>query len=75
MISLAQSGGDIGNAALQTSNALRANIGAAQSASNVANLGDLFGNTAATYRAQEDAAARRRGLTEAQTYASAFSRK
>jgi hypothetical protein len=74
MIGLAQSGNDIGNAAAQTASALKANLGAAQGAGNVANLGDLFGNTAATYRAQEDAAARRRGFTEAQTYSKPFSR-
>jgi hypothetical protein len=74
MISLAQSGNDIGNATAATANALKANLGTASSASNIANLGDLFGNTAATYRAQQDAAERRRGLTEAQTYAKPFSR-
>jgi hypothetical protein len=75
LIALAQSGNDVGNAALQSSSALRANFGSAQGATSVANLGDLFANTASTYRAQQDAAARRRGLTEAQTYAQAFSRK
>jgi hypothetical protein len=69
MIGLAQSGNDIGNATANTAAALKANIGNAQNSSNIANLGDLFGNTAATYRAQEDAAARRRGFTEAQIYA------
>lgn len=69
MISLAQSGSDIGNAAAQTASALRANIQGAQSASNVSNLGDLFGGTAETYRRQQDAAARRRGLQDAQIYA------
>ncbi len=75
MISLAQSGNDIGNAQMQTAGALRANLGVAQNASSVQNLGDLFANTATTYRAQQDAAARRRGLNEAQTYVSPFSRK
>ena len=74
MIALAQSGNDIGNPAQQTASLLKANLGTAQNATNVANLGDLFGNTAATTRAQADAAARRRGLTEAQTYAKPFSR-
>lgn len=68
MIALAQSGNDIGNAQLQTTSALNANFGAATNATNISNLGDLFANTAQTYRAQQDAAARRRGLTEAQVY-------
>lgn len=74
MISLAQSGNDIGNAASQTAASLRANLEGAQSADLVNGLGDVFGNTAKTYRAQQDAAARRRGLSEASTYAKAFSR-
>lgn len=74
LISLAQSGNDIGNAAQQSASMLRANLGAAQGAANVNNLGDLFGRTAATVRTQADAAARRRGLSEASTYARAFSR-
>lgn len=74
LISLAQSGGDIGNAGAQTAAALRANIGVAGNAANVNNLGEVFGRTAAASRAQRDAAERRRGLNEASTYARAFSR-
>jgi hypothetical protein len=74
MISLAQSGNDIGNAASQTAASLRANLQGAESADLINGLGDVFGNTAKTYRAQQDAAARRRGLSEASTYAKAFSR-
>lgn len=74
LISLAQSGNDIGNAASQTANTLRANIGQA-SASNIASgLGDVFGQTAAAYRAQQDAAQRRRGLADATAYAKPFTR-
>lgn len=69
MIGMAQSGSDIGNAAQQTASALRANILGAQSANVVEGLGDVFGQTAATYRAQQEAAARRRGLKEAEIYA------
>lgn len=69
MISLAQSGGDVGNAAQQTASALRANILGAQSNNLVQGLGDVFGQTAANYRAQQEAAARRRGLKEAEIYA------
>lgn len=74
MIALAQSGNDIGNAQFQTASALAANAGAAKNASNVSNLGDLFANTAQISRNQRDAAARRRGLSEAQTYVAPFSR-
>ena len=55
--------------AAQTASALKANLGTAQNSANVSALGDLFANTAATNRAQQDAAARRRGLNEAQIYA------
>jgi hypothetical protein len=74
LISLAQSGNDIGNAAAQTAAGLRANLEGAKSADLVNGLGDVFGATAKTYRAQQDAAARRRGLSEASTYTKAFSR-
>jgi hypothetical protein len=74
MISLAQSGGDIGNAAAQTASMLRANLGAAQNANLVNGLGDVFGGTADAYKRSQDAAARRRGLSEASTYTKAFSR-
>jgi hypothetical protein len=72
LISLAQSGNDIGNAAAQTSAALRANLSGADNLTN--GLGEVFGNTAKTYRAQQDAAARRRGLSESSAYTKAFSR-
>ena len=74
MIALAQSGTDIGNASQQTANMLSANLGSAQNIDLANRLGDVFGGTATAYRNAMDAAARRRGLTEAQTYARAFSR-
>ena len=74
LISLAQSGNDIGNAAAQTAAGLRANLASAESADPTKGLGEVFGQTAQTYRAQQDAAARRRGLSDASTYAKAFSR-
>lgn len=74
MISLAQSGNDIGNAAMQTSNALRANIEGAKNVNVAEGLGDAFGDTAALYRKQQDAAARRKGLKEASVYANPFTR-
>lgn len=61
LISLAQAGGDIGNAASQTSNMLKANLQGAQSG--VSALGDIFGSTAATYKAMGEARNLRRGLT------------
>lgn len=74
MISLAQSGQNIGDAATQTANALRANINAAQSEGLASGLGDVFGNTAATYKAMKEAAALRRGLKDSEIYASPFTR-
>jgi hypothetical protein len=74
MISLAQSGADIGNAASQTAAQLRANLASAQSKNLASGLGDVFGSTAAAYRAQQDAAQRRRGLQDASVYTKPFSR-
>lgn len=73
MIALAQSGNDIGNATAQTASILSANLGTAQNASNVANLGDLFGNTSSVVKNQNDAAERRRGLLDAKKYSAPFS--
>jgi len=72
LISLAQSGNDIGNAGSQTAQMLKANLGGADNLTN--NLGEVFSSATQNYRAQQDAAARRRGLSEASTYAKAFSR-
>ncbi len=72
LISLAQSGSDIGNAASQAGSMLRANLQGAQAATQP--LGDVVAATANTYRARSDAAARRKGLEEAKTYANSFSR-
>jgi len=74
LISLAQSGNDIGNASQQTANMLRSNIDAAKNANVVNGLGDVFGGTANAVKTSRDAAARRRGLSEASTYAKAFQR-
>jgi hypothetical protein len=74
MISLAQSGNDIGNAAMQTGNALRANIQNAQATGQTQGLGELFGGTAATYKAMQEAAAMRKGLKYSEIYANPFSR-
>lgn len=74
LVSLAQSGNDIGDASAMASSALRANLEGAQSDNLVNSLGEVFANTAATNKAMLDAAARRRGLKDAQIYAPAFSR-
>lgn len=74
MISLAQSGSNIGNAAAQAASALRANLEGAKNASVANGLGDVFGSTAATIKARRDADAARRGYEAAGTYANPFSR-
>lgn len=62
MISLAQGGGDIGDAATQTANGLRANIGNASNANIQQNLGNAFGDVATNYTNMNTAAALRRGI-------------
>lgn len=62
MISLAQSGGDIGNAATQTANNLQANIGNAQNTNAAAGLGNVFGDVAQNYTNMNTAAALRSGI-------------
>lgn len=74
LISLAQSGTDIGNAGAQAASALKSNIGTAQATNAADTLGNIFGGTATTYKAQQDAAARRRGLKDANIYGGAFTR-
>lgn len=74
LISLAQSGSDIGNAASQAASMLKANLSGAGALNPAAGLGDVFAATATSNKNMQDAAARRRGLTEAQTYANPFSR-
>jgi len=62
MISLAQGGGDIGDAATQTANGLRANIGNATNANAAQTLGNVFGDVATNYTNMNTAAALRRGI-------------
>jgi hypothetical protein len=69
MISLAQSGGDIGNAASQTASALQANIGNAQAVNPAAGLGDVFAGTTSAVNQAQSAAALRSGILKGQTYA------
>lgn len=69
MISLAQSGNDIGNAATETSQALRANLGQAQSVNAAQGLGDVFAQTANSYNNEQTASALRNGLLKGSLYA------
>lgn len=74
MISLAQSGGDIGNAAIQTANSLQANIGNAKSVNVAQGLGDVFGGVTQDYTNAQNAAALRKGISTGSAYANPFSR-
>ena len=74
LISLAQSGSDIGNAAAQTANALRANLESARNTNNFQGLGDVFGGSAQVIKTRRDADERRRGYDQATTYANPFAR-
>jgi hypothetical protein len=68
MIALAQSGGDIGNAATQTANSLRANIGNAQATNIPQGLGDVFGDVTKSVTEAQNAAALRKGILAQQVY-------
>ena len=72
MISLAQTGGDIGNAAQETAQALSANIGNAQSVNAATSLGNVFGDASTNYNNMNTAAALRRGIQTGTQYATAF---
>lgn len=74
LISLAQSGPDVGNAAQQTASALRSNIEGARATGLSEGLGDVFGGAADLFRRQEEAAQRRRGLRESELFTDPFSR-
>lgn len=71
-ISLAQGGGDIGDAAIQTANGLRANIGNAQNANAAQSLGQVFGDVSTNYTNMNTAAALRRGIYAGSARASLY---
>jgi hypothetical protein len=73
MISLAESGANIGNAAQQTATALQANIQNAQSNLGPNTLGNVFGGIANDITSANTAAQTRMGLKAAQAYTGAFS--
>jgi hypothetical protein len=68
MISLAESGADVGNAAQMTADQLRANVGNAQGINAAAGLGQVFGDTATSYNNEQNAAALRNGVLKSQMY-------
>ena len=74
LLALVQSGANATTAAQQAGAAMRSNIQNAKSTGMVEGLGDVFGGTADLYRQQQEAAARRRGLKEAEIYANPFTR-
>lgn len=73
MISLAQSGANIGNAGQQTATALSANLGNAQTNLGPDTLGNVFGGIVNTTNAANTAAQTRLGLRAAQAYTNPFS--
>jgi hypothetical protein len=74
LLALVQGGAGAATAAQQAGTAMRSNIQGAKAAGLASGLGDIFGGTADLYKQQQEAAARRRGLKEAEIYANPFSR-
>jgi hypothetical protein len=64
MISLAESGGNIGNAAAETSQALSANYGSAQNANVTNSLGNMFGDVTSNVNNMSTAAQYRQGYLQ-----------
>lgn len=65
LISLAQSGADVGNSATQANDALRANLGSAMAGSTASGLGDVFGGISKDVENYNNAYAARQGLKNA----------
>jgi len=74
LLGLAQTGLKAGTAASRASEAIQSNLAGASAAGLQEGVGDVFGKTANLFRAQEEAAARRRGVSEAEVFADPFSR-
>ena len=74
LLGLAQTGLKAGTAASRASEAIQSNLAGASARGLQGNIGDVFGKTANLFRAQEEAAARRKGLSEAEVFADPFSR-
>lgn len=73
LISMAQAGGNIGNAAQEASTALQANIQNAESGLAPTTLGDVFGGLTSNLNTMNQAYQQRLGLRAAQSYLNAFS--
>jgi hypothetical protein len=73
MLSLAESGANIGNAAEQTASALSANLANAQQNLGPNTLSNVFGNLTNTTNQMNTNAQTRMGLKAAQAYTGAFS--
>ncbi len=61
LISLAQTGADVGTGAGRAASAMAANLGGARARMNAENLGDVFGGLASIYETSRNTAAERRG--------------
>lgn len=75
LMQMLQGGMNATTAAQRAASAMRTNLAGAQSQGQADSLGDIFGGTADLYRRQQEAASRRRGLSEAEHYANPFSRR
>lgn len=73
LISLAQSGANVGNAGLQTADSLSANLEGAQKELGPNTLGNIFGGVSNSISSYNTAAQQRLGLRAAQAYTGAFS--
>jgi hypothetical protein len=74
LISLAQSGNDIGNAQDRAAAANRANLQAARGENLVQGLGSMFAASTRASQAAQEAAALRRGLRSSEIYSGPFQR-
>lgn len=68
LISLAQSGADIGSGATMAADQARANLGAAMSGATANGLGDMFGGVTGDYTTMQNAAAARNGINNSYLY-------
>lgn len=75
ILSMIQGGMNTTTAAQQAARGMQANISGALAQGTADGLGNIFGGTADLYRQQQEAAARRRGFSEAEVYANPFSRR
>lgn len=68
LTSLAQSGADIGNAATQSADAMRANLGTAMAGSTASGLGDMFGGVTQDVNNFQTAQMARKGINNSNQY-------